>query len=158
VAESNSTENSLPIPRSAWILLTCGLWLGVLGLYFMLIRPALLPEDVRFVGKPLARIQAAIPELAHWLKLVVVVLGGFATGTGLSSTHLAVVALPHRPRGASWVIAVVGLSTVVRMSAVNFGLHSDFRWVLLVPTFLWGAGRAAYLLEDSRLKPRQRLQ
>lgn len=151
----NSIEDSVPMPRSAWILLSCGLWLVVLGLYFMLIRPAFLPEDVHFFGEPLARIQAAIPELEHWLKLVFVVLGGFATGAGVSSTYLAVVVLPHRPRGASWVIAVVGLSTVALMSAVNFELHSDFRWVLLIPTVLWGAGLVAYVLEGTRLKPRR---
>ena len=146
------------MPRSAWILLSCGIWLVVLGLYFMLIRPALLPEDVRFVGQSLARSQAAIPELERWLKLVFIVLGGFAAGVGVASTYLAVVVLPHRPRCASWVIVVVGLSTGALMSAVNFELHSDFRWVLLIPTVLWGAGLAAYLLEVSRLKPRQRLR
>jgi hypothetical protein len=158
VAESNSTEDSVPMPRSAWMLLTCGLWLVVLGLYFMLIRPALLPEDILFFGEPLARIQAEMPELEHWLKLVFVVLGGFATGTGGVSTRLVVVAFPHRPRGAAGVIAVVGLSTVALMSAVNFELHSDFQWVLLVPTVLWSAGLSAYVLEGRRLKPRQRLR
>ena len=145
------------MPLSAWVLLSCGLWLVVLGLYFMLVRPALLPEDVRFVGQPLARIQAAIPELEHWLKLVFIVLGGFAAGVGVFCTYLAAAVLPHRPSGASWAIAVAGLSTVALMSAVNFELHSDFRWVLLIPTVLWSVGLAAYVIEGRRLNPRLRL-
>lgn len=142
--------------RSAWIFLSCGLWLVVLGLYFMLVRPALLPEDVRFIGQSLAQIQAAIPELERWLKLVFIVLGGFAAGAGALSMYLAAVVLAHRPSGASWAIAVVGVSTVGLMSAVNFELHSDFRWALLIPTVLWGAGLAAYVLEGRRLNPRPR--
>lgn len=145
------------MPGSAWILLSCGLWLVLLGLYFMLVRPALLPEDVRFVGQSLARIQGAIPELERWLKLVFIVLGGFAAGVGVFSSYFAAVVLPHRPCGATWVIAVVGLSTVGLMSAVNFELHSDFRWVLLIPTVLWGVGLAVYALECRRLNARQRL-
>ena len=31
---------------SAWALIACGLWLTALGLYFIFIRPALLPEDL----------------------------------------------------------------------------------------------------------------
>jgi hypothetical protein len=131
------------------MLASCGLWLVALGLYFIALRPALLPEDIRFVGEPLARIHAAIPGLERWLRLVFAVLGGFAAGTGVLGIYLAAVALPRRPPGASWVIAIVGLSTVTLMSAVNFELHSDFRWVLLIPAVLWGAGLLAYLLEGT---------
>lgn len=128
----------------------CGLWLVVLGLHFVLARPALLPEDVHFLGQPLARIRAAIPELERWLRLVFIVQGGFAAGAGVLTRYLAAVVLPHRLRGASWVIAIAGLSTVVLMSAVNFLLQSDFRWLLLIPAVLWVAGLVAYLAEGSR--------
>ena len=114
-------------PRSAWMLLFCGLWLVVLGLYFILVRPALLPEDLRYIGESVVRIQAAIPGLERWLRLVFVVLGGFEFGAGVLCTYLVVVVLPSRPRGATWLISIVGLSTVALMSAVNFELHSDFR-------------------------------
>lgn len=139
------------------MLLFCGLWLMALGLYFILVRPALLPEDLRFVGESLVRIQAAIPGLERWLRLVFVVLGGFEFGAGVLCTYLVVVVLPSRPRGATWLISIVGLSTVALMSAVNFELHSDFRWVLLIPTVLWGVGLAAYVLEGRRLDPRRSL-
>jgi len=31
------------------------------------------------------------------------------------------------------------------MSAMNFALHSDFRWVLLLPPLLWAAAVIAYV-------------
>lgn len=33
-----------------------------------------------------------------------------------------------------------GALTVALMSAINFDLHSDFRWLLLVPALGWLAG------------------
>ena len=47
---------------------------------------------------------------------------------------------------------VRGLSSVVAMSAVNFSLHSDFRWLLLVPAVIWIVGVA--LLATGREPPR----
>ena len=38
---------SRPLPLSAKVFLVCGLWLVALGLYFVFLRPALLPEDPR---------------------------------------------------------------------------------------------------------------
>ena len=66
-------------PVSTWMLAGCGIWLIALGLYFIVLRPPLLPEDPRFMG------------------------------------------------------------------ATNFALHSDFRWVLLLPTLVWLAGLAIFV-------------
>ena len=57
------------------ILLICGVWLIGLGLYFMFLRPPLLPEDLRYMGRTLAEIDAAAPELAPWLRRVFTVMG-----------------------------------------------------------------------------------
>ena len=38
---------------------------------------------------------------------------------------------------------VAGLLSVVLMSAVNFALGSDFRWLLVVPVVLWLAALVA---------------
>jgi hypothetical protein len=65
------------------ILLICGVWLIGLGLYFMLLRPPLLPEDLRYMGRTLAEIDAAAPELAPWLRRVFIVMGGFMSATGV---------------------------------------------------------------------------
>ena len=130
---------------SVWMLTACGLWLVGLGLYFMLLRPPLLPEDPRFMGTTLARIQADVPGLADWLKRVFTVMGGFMTGAGVLTVFVAQTALPSRPHGASWAIALCGALTVGLMSATNFALHSDFKWVLLVPAVVWLAGWLSYV-------------
>jgi hypothetical protein len=147
MARSTCFEGGARLPRSSWMLASCGLWLAGLGLYFIVLRPALLPEDLRFLGKPLAQIQAATPGLERWLRLVFTVLGGFVVGAGVLCTYLATVTLPRRPRGAAWVIAIAGASTVALMSLVNFELHSDFRWVLLLPALVWGAALVSYVFE-----------
>jgi hypothetical protein len=54
-----------------------------LGLYFVFVRPLLLPEDPRFIGTSLAEIQAAVPGLGHWLDKVFTVMGGYIFTTGL---------------------------------------------------------------------------
>lgn len=38
--------------------------------------------------------------------------------------------------------ALVGATTVGLMSAVYFALHSDFRWLLLVPAVVWAVACA----------------
>ena len=55
---------------STLILLICSVWLTGLGLYFMFFRPALLPEDLRYLGGTLAEVYAAAPGLVPWLRRV----------------------------------------------------------------------------------------
>ena len=52
------------------IFLTCGIWLIGLGLYFMYLRPPLLPEDLRYIGVTASDVQSAIPGLEGWLQRV----------------------------------------------------------------------------------------
>lgn len=135
-------------PRTAmWLLTACGVWLIALGAYFIWVRPALLPEDPRFIGAPLERLREAAPGLEAWLSIVFTVMGGFMAGAGVLTVFLARTAMPARLRGTGWVLGLAGLPTVVLMSAMNFALHSDFRWVLLVPALLWAAAVAAYARE-----------
>ena len=49
------------LPRSGKVFAACGLWLIALGVYFLVFRPALLPEDQRFIGSSLESIRAAVP-------------------------------------------------------------------------------------------------
>ncbi len=125
---------------STWMLIACGIWLVSLGLYFILLRPPLLPEDTRFMGSSLAQVRAAVPGLEGWLQRVFVVMGGFMAGAGVLTVLVACVAMPSRLKGTSWAIAMSGVLTVALMSAINFDLHSDFRWLLLVPALVWIAG------------------
>lgn len=130
---------------STWMLIACGLWLVGLGLYFIVLRPPLLPEDPRFMGTTLAEIRAALPGLESWLKKVFTVMGGFMAGAGVLTVLVATAAMPAGLKGTSWALALAGVLTVGLMSAVNFALYSDFRWLLLVPALAWLVGFTLYL-------------
>ena len=132
-------------PISAWMFIACGVWLVGLGLYFIVLRPPLLPEDPRFMGTTLVQIQAAVPGLEGWLKRVFTVMGGFIAGAGVLTVFVATVAMPARLKGTSWAIALSGALTVALMSATNFVIHSDFRWLLLMPALIWLAALVSYV-------------
>ena len=50
-----------------------------------------------------------------------------------------------RLKGTSWAIAGSGALTVALMSAVNFAIASDFRWLLVLPAVVWLASLVLYL-------------
>ena len=135
------------LPLSSKVFLVFGLWLVALGLYFALLRPALLLEDPRYIGGSLEAIRAAVPGLECWLGHVFKVMGGFMLATD-ALTVLAVCRwLAKRERGTFAALAVAGAASVGLMSAINFLLNSDFRWLLLLPALLWLLGLAWYLKE-----------
>ena len=105
----------------------------------MLLRPPLLPEDLRYMGTSLGEIRSAIPGLEPWMHRVFTVMGGFMTGAGVLTILVAMNACTR----ANWTwiaLALVGLFTVGTMSWTNFQLNSDFKWVLLIPSALWVIG------------------
>jgi hypothetical protein len=133
------TENSRR-PAFAVIFLVCGVWLIGLGLYFVFLRPALLPEDLRYMGATLREIQTATPGIERWLRHVFVVMGGFMIGAGALTIH--VMRNWSRAR-TKWTLAMVelgGVSTVGTMSVTNFQLDSGFKWIPLIPALLWAVG------------------
>ena len=135
----------ISVSISAWMIAGCGIWLIALGMYFAALRPALLPEDPRFMGATLAQIRADVPGLENWLKRVFTVMGGFMAGAGVLTVFVATTLMRLRLPGTSWAIALSGALTVGLMSATNFALQSDFRWVLLVPALVWFAGLVVYV-------------
>ena len=132
-------------PVSSWMLIACGVWLVGLGLYFILLRPPLLPEDPRFMGTSLEQIRISVPGLEGWLGKVFTVMGGFIAGAGVLTVFVAIVAMPLRSKGTSRALVISGALTVALMSATNFALQSDFRWLLLVPASVWLAGLALHV-------------
>lgn len=76
------TRRNIPVA----IFIACGGWLIGLGLYFMLFRPALLPEDPRYIGRSLGEIRSALPGLGRWLSHV----AGTATVVTMSWTNFAI--------------------------------------------------------------------
>ncbi|RPI87736.1 MAG: hypothetical protein EHM40_22780 [Chloroflexi bacterium] len=118
------------LPSSTFLALGGFILMG-LGLYFILIRPPLLPEDPRFMGTTPAQIQATVPGLLIWLRRVFWVMGGFMFATGVSIAHIAVTTFQRRARGAQSVVALVNLASIGWMTVVNFMINSDFKWLLL---------------------------
>ena len=125
---------------SMFIFIACGIWLIGLGLYFMLLRPSLLPEDLRYMGISPGEIQSAMPGLERWLQRVFTVMGGFMTGAGVLTILVAMNASAAREKWTWIVLALAGLFTVGTMSLTNFQLNSDFKWLLLIPSLLWIIG------------------
>ncbi|MCL4695931.1 MAG: hypothetical protein KJ023_02565 [Burkholderiaceae bacterium] len=133
---------------ACWLLTACGVWLVGLGIYFIALRPPLLPEDPRFMGSTLEQLRQAAPGLESWLRIVFTVMGGYMVGSGVLTLFAARVAMPRQLAGTAWALAFTGLATVGLMSAMNFALRSDFRWVLVVPVAIWIAGVAAFVVND----------
>lgn len=132
---------------SGKLFAVCGLWMTLLGVYFIFLRPALLPEDPRFMGASLEALRAAAPGLERWLGHVFNVMGGFMVAAGVLTAFVAWRFLAARARGTLLAMSLAGGFSVALMSATNFMLGSDFRWVLLFPALLWAAGLACYLRE-----------
>ena len=146
---------SSPIPArhrsmrmSGKLFFACGLWLITLGIYFVFLRPALLPEDPRYIGVALESLRVAAPGLERWLGHVFNVAGGFMVAAGAMTVLVAWRLRGMRGPGTFIALLVAGLGGVTMMSATNFLLNSDFRWLLLVPSVLWALGLVCYLRED----------
>lgn len=118
-----------------------------LGIYFIFLRPALLPEDARFIGASLTQIQSALPGLTSWLSRVFWVMGGHMFAAGLLTVYLAMTAFRARVRGAAAVAALAGLTSIGLMVAVNFLIHSDFRWLILSFALPYGLALILYRIE-----------
>lgn len=137
----NSTTIRIPAERklAAALLGVWGLYQVFVGLYFIFIRPSLLPEDLRAVATTLEAAQAAAPHLEAWLNWVFAVMGGQMAALGVLLLGAAVGVFrgrrPDRIAMAAYVAA--GLLSVTLMSGVNFALVSDFRWFLVMPVVVW---------------------
>ena len=143
-------ETATPHLRlSGKVFIVCGLWLVGLGGWFIFLRPAVLPEDLRYLGGSLDAIRAAAPGVERWLGHVFDVMGGFMVAAG-AMTVLAAWRLRSRPERESLAaLSLAGAAGVALMSATNFALGSDFRWLLSLPVLLWLAGLACHVREGA---------
>ena len=149
-ARMAETEHRVHLTIAQWIFVASGAWLIALGLYFTLLRPALLPEDAHFMGSSVAQIEAALPAMVAWLRHVFIVLGGFMIASGVLTAWLAITVIGERRRGTAIVLFIAGAAGVVTMSLTNVAINSAFKWVLVVPALVWSVGIVAYLREDGR--------
>jgi hypothetical protein len=74
--------------RKSWtpssiLLAMSGVTLVGTGLYFLFLRPPLLPEDVRYIALPAAQFDALRPKLELWLTHVFRVMEGYVLATGV---------------------------------------------------------------------------
>ncbi len=127
---------------AAGVIGLCGLYQVAVGLYFIALRPALLPEDFRFLGAGVAGLGAGLPRLESWLHLVFIVLGGqmAAVGVLLIGSSLRIFQTERGNRCEIILLGGAGVLSVGTMAGVNFVLGSDFRWLLIAPAIAWSAG------------------
>ena len=109
-----------------------------MGLYLVLLRPTLLPEDTRYIGMSLEKIRIAVPCLLDWLEKVFWEMGGYILTTGLLTLYVAITSFRTRAKGVLGIVALAGLASVGWKTVVNFVIDSDFKWLLLAFAVLGG--------------------
>ena len=101
--------------------------LGVLtlatGLYFVLVRPAMLPEDFRFAGITAEQLP---PKMSAWLEIVFRTWGGFMAGFGVVLSGVAGYLLTARKALLCWATAAGLVVAFGRFLVSNLALHSDY--------------------------------
>ena len=116
---------------AAWLFGVGGAVLVGIGGFFMCARPALLPEDLRYLDRSVDAIETAIPRLRGWLRLVFIVLGGYAVATGILTLYVAATEIGDASPLAVSVLAVtgacsIGVMAVVSMSATPLPVSRPF--------------------------------
>jgi hypothetical protein len=132
---------------SSILLVAAGATLVIAGLYFILVRPPLLPEDVRYMALPTAQFEAVKPQLESWLAHVFQVLGGYVLATGVLTITLAATSFRAHHWGAAVGALIGGAASIGLMAVVNFVINSDFKWVLLGMASLWACSLVLFWLE-----------
>jgi len=87
---------------SSGLLAGSGILLIGVGIYFLFLRPALLPEDIRFMSLTPTELQAVGPRLGAWLTHVFRVMGGYILATGVLAVTLAATSFRARQPLAAW--------------------------------------------------------
>jgi hypothetical protein len=87
-----------PWTLSSILLALAGTALVGAGLYFVFLRPPLLPEDVRYMGLSAVELDAVRPRLDAWLTQVFRVMGGYVIATGVLAVALAATSFRTLPR------------------------------------------------------------
>ena len=140
-------ENKSWTPSSI-LLIMAGVTLIGVGLYFIFLRPPLLPEDMRYMASPAAQFDILRPRLEAWLTHVFRVMGGYVFATGVLAVTLAATSFRAHQKGAAIGALIGGAASIGWMAAVNFMIDSDFKWVLLGMALLWACSLVLFWLEN----------
>jgi hypothetical protein len=131
------------------LLAASGILLVGVGIYFLVLRPPLLPEDIRYMGLTQAELQSIGPRLTSWLTQVLRVMGGYVAATGVLALTLAATSFREHQAVAGLGAGIAGALSIGLMAAVNFMIHSDFKWVLLGMALVWSASIATFVRESA---------
>ena len=102
------------------MLALAGITLIGAGLYFLFLRPPLLPEDVRYIGLSAAELGPIRPRLEAWLTQVFRVMGGYVLATGVLTVTLAATAFRTHHWSAGIGALIAGAASIGWMAVVNF--------------------------------------
>jgi hypothetical protein len=138
---------SKPWTPSSITLVMAGVALIAVGLYFILLRPPLLPEDVRYMALPAAQLDILRPRLELWLTQVFRVMGGYVLATGVLTVTLAATSFRAHQQGAATGALIGGAASIGWMATVNFMIDSDFKWALLGIALLWACSLVLFWFE-----------
>lgn len=122
----------------------------LMGLYFLFLRPPLLPEDVRFMALTEGQLMAVASAFEMWLPWVFRVMGGFMIATGVLAITLGSTAFRAHDRVALVGASVGGLTSIGLMAVVNFIIGSDYKWLLLGLALLWACSLCLFWFEDAK--------
>jgi len=137
-------------PLSSMLLAAFGFILAAVGAYFIFLRPALLPEDLRYLGVSLAQINGTMPNLPAWLSQVFRVLGGYMLAAGILTIFVARSSYREHVPGAAIAALLAGAASIGVMTLVNFAIDSDFKWLLAAVAAVWLGSISLHLLEVAR--------
>lgn len=139
-------------PLSSIILASAGIALVGTGLYFIVLRPPLLPEDLRYMGLSAGQLDIVRPHLEAWLVQVFRVLGGYVLATGVLTITLAATSFRAHHWGAAIGALIGGAASIGLMAAVNFAINSDFKWVIFLMALLWACSLCLFWFEMKSLE------
>jgi hypothetical protein len=139
-----------PWMLSSILLAGSGILLIGVGIYFLFLRPSLLPEDIKFMKLTPAELQLVGGKLGSWLVHVFRVMGGYIAATGVLAITLAATSFrDHQPLAAAGAM-IGGAASIGWMAAVNFMIDSDFKWVLLGFALVWAVSLVTFVWEAAR--------
>ncbi len=113
--------------RGALALVAFGIVAAAVGIYFMALRPALLPEDLRFAH--LERSDVPAP-LLPWLRIVFRTWGGFVVGLGVLLLGQGIAGYTNRSGWARGGTAIGVVFAFGSFLVSNIQLGSDFLWFI----------------------------
>lgn len=134
------------IHYSTIILTIAGLQLILMGMYFVFIRPPLLPEDLNYMGYIEQNVQHTIPGISIWTQKVFWVMGGYIFTTGALIVFISFTSFQSRIRGVFLIVLLAGITSIGLMTIVNFMIDSDFKWLLFIFALTWAIALILYKL------------